>query len=249
MYVFSPVSVEKTYASSENAKKVPVLVYHTVGTSDMGKLQISVDKLEKQLNWIKKCGYKTLTMKEFVEWYEGKRNIPEKSVLITFDDGKQSVVKYAVPILKKNKQHATMFIAGHWVGREGFVSNATVKKLKKGSVIDIESHGYIIHKLDNGKMPAHKWSKAKLKTDCKKMNTRYGCTVLCYPWGATSKNLRLALRETGVYHIAFTYARKGEYQGAKNKYAKRSCHRYKIPRITISGDDSWASIKKWVKPN
>lgn len=245
--VISPLTIEKTYAATENAKKVPVLAYHTVGTLDSGKLQISRDKLEKQLNWIKKCGYKTLTMKEFVEWYEGKRNIPEKSVLITFDDGKQSVVKYAVPILKRNKQHATMFIAGYWVGRKGFVSNATIKKLKKGSVIDIESHGYIIHKLDKGKMPARKWSKAKLKADCKKMNTRYGCTALCYPWGATSKNLRAALEETGVYHVAFTYARAGQYQGVKNKYAKRSNHKYKIPRITISGNDPWTSIKKWVK--
>lgn len=139
-----------------------------------------------------------------------------------------------------------MFIAGYWVGRKGFVSKATVKKLQKGSVIDIESHGYLLHRLDDGKMPAHKWSKAKLKTDCKKMSTRFGCTVLCYPWGATSKNLRKALSETG-YRIAFTYARAGQAQGSKDKIAKRSYNRYKIPRITISGSDFWTSIKKWIK--
>ena len=248
LLVFSPLFAENSYAATGNATKVPVLVYHAVGTSDSGKLQISRSKLEKQLNWIKKCGYKTLTMKQFVEWYEGKRKIPKKSVLITFDDGNQCVVKYALPILKKNKQHATMFVTGNWVGHRGFVSKATIKKLKKGSVFDIESHGYALHTRDKGKMPAHKWSKAKLKKDCAKMHRLYGCTTLCYPWGATSKNLRKALEETGDYHVAFTYARVGQYQGNKNKFARRSNKKYAIPRITISAHDSWTSIKKWVKP-
>ena len=264
--VLSPVYAENTYASdkdsakavsaaesedtvkTENAKKVPVLAYHYVGNSDSGKLQISRWKFEKQCNWIKKCGYKTLTMEEFVEWYEGKRTIPKKSVLITFDDGAQNVVKYAVPILKKNKQHATMFITGKWVGTGSFVTKSMVKKLQKSSVIDVESHGYAIHNRDHGRMPAHKWSVKKLKADCVRMNKDYGCTVLCYPWGATSKNLRKALKQTGVYSVAFTYARVNQFQGVKSKYAKRSDHRYKIPRITISAYDSWRSIQKWVKP-
>ena len=72
LLVFSPLSAENSYAATGNATKVPVLVYHAVGTRDSGKLQISKSKLEKQLNWIKKCGYKTLTMKQFVEWYEEK---------------------------------------------------------------------------------------------------------------------------------------------------------------------------------
>ena len=248
LLAFSPVSAEKAYASTQNATKVPVLVYHSVGSRDKGKLQISKNKIEKQLNWIKKCGYKTLTMEEFVEWYEGERTIPKKSVLITFDDGYQNVVKNAVPILKRNKQHATMFIAGKWVGHSGYVSKSTVRKLQKGSVIDIESHGYALHNRDNKKMPAHKWSKAKLKADCIKMTDLYDCTVLCYPWGATSKNLRNALKETGTYRVAFTYARVGQYQGTKNKYATKGYSKYTIPRITISAYDSWTSIKKWVKP-
>lgn len=248
LLALSPVSVDRAYATSKNATKVPVLVYHSVGSRDKGKLQISKSKIEKQLNWIKKCGYKTLTMEEFVEWYEGERRIPKKSVLITFDDGYQNVVKNAVPILKKNKQHATMFIAGKWVGHRGFVSKSTVRKLQKSSVIDIESHGYALHNRVNGKMPAHIWSKAKLKSDCIKMNDLYDCTVLSYPWGATSKNLRKALKETSKYRVAFTYARVRQYQGTKNKFAKRSCGRYTIPRITVSAYDSWTSIKKWVKP-
>ena len=130
----------------------------------------------------------------------------------------------------------------------GYVSKSTVRKLQKGKVIDIESHGYALHTRDHGKMPAHKWSKDKLKADCIKMNKLYGCTVLCYPWGATSKNLRKALNETGMYHVAFTYARVGQYQGTKNKYATRDYSKYRIPRITMSAYDSWTSVKKWVKP-
>lgn len=250
LLLITPFSFNEAYAQTaktENAKKVPVLTYHLVGRSNSGKLQVSANKFEKQMKWIKKCGYKTLTMEEFVEWYEGKRTIPKKSVLITFDDGYKNVVKYAVPILKKNKMHATMFIAGIWVGSSGFVSKSTIKKLQKGNVIDIESHGYALHKRVKHKMPVRKWSKAKLKADCMKMNKKYGCTVLCYPWGGTSKKVRKALEETGVYRVAFTYARPGQYQGVRSKYAKRTSGKYLIPRITISGYDSWTSIKRWIK--
>lgn len=268
LLVMTSVSVDMTYAADdtvsadvtyvtadtenaenvENATKVPVLTYHAVGPRDQGKLQVSVYKFKKQVDWIKKCGYTTLTMEEFVEWYEGKRTIPEKSVLITFDDGNKCVVKYAVPILKKNKQHATMFVVGNWIGRYSLMANkSTIRKLQKSSVIDIESHGYALHDRDHRRMPAHKWSKEKLKRDCEKMNEMYDCTVLCYPWGATSKNLRQALEETGVYRVAFTYARLGQYQGAKSKYARRSDKKYAIPRITVSGRESWTAIKKWIK--
>ena len=123
-----------------------------------------------------------------------------------------------------------------------------VKKLQKSSVIDIESHGYALHKRVKHRMPAHAWSKKKLKADAVKMNKKYGCTVLCYPWGATSKNMRKALNETGVYRVAFTYARVGQYQGIKSKYATRKSGKYLIPRVTISAYDSWTSIKKWIKP-
>lgn len=244
----APLSVETTYAGTENATRVPVLVYHSVRPGNAGKLQVSTKKFRKQMKWIKKCGYKTLTMEEFVEWYEGKRTIPEKSVLITFDDGNKSVVKYAVPILKKNGQHATMFIAGCWVGKKGFVSKSTIRKLQRGSVIDIESHGYGLHIKHKKKKPAKAWTKDKLKADCVRMNQMYGCTTLCYPWGATSANIRAALEETGVYRVAFTYARPGQYQGAKNKVATRGYGKYLIPRVTISGRKSWTSIKKWIKP-
>ena len=76
------VSSDSTNAvdETENATKVPVLTYHAVGPHDSGKLQVSKYKFKKQVDWIKKCGYKTLTMEEFVEWYEGKRTIPRITV-------------------------------------------------------------------------------------------------------------------------------------------------------------------------
>ena len=241
--------VAQVNASTENATRVPVLTYHHVGKKGKGKLTISKAKFRSQMNWLKKRGYKTLTMNEFVEWYEGKRTIPKKSVLITFDDGTKGVRKYAVPILKRNGQHATIFIIGKYVPKQRahHMSASTINSLRKGSVIDIESHGYGLHDRDKGRKPVKKWSKEKLKSDCMKMHDKYGCTTLCYPWGSTSNKIRAALSETGVYRVAFTYARIGEYQGTKNKYAYRSSSRYLIPRITIPGNRSWKYIKKYIK--
>ena len=71
------------------AERIPILAYHKIvpaGTEFESSLLIAEDTFEEQMKYLHDEGYTTLTPDELCEWYDGKK-FPEKSVMITFDDG------------------------------------------------------------------------------------------------------------------------------------------------------------------
>ena len=97
----------------KSAHTVPVLMYHHVSPS-AGFITCSVDNFEDQLKWLAQRRYRSLTTTEFVDHLNGK-GVPEKSVLITFDDGYLDNWVYAYPLLKKYGFNAVIFLVTGWV--------------------------------------------------------------------------------------------------------------------------------------
>ena len=77
-------------------------------------LFVTLEHFEEQMSYLQEQGYHTLTLDEVKGYYQG-REIPEKSVLLTFDDCYQSIKKYAYPILKKYDFHAVAFVVTSWL--------------------------------------------------------------------------------------------------------------------------------------
>src|SRR5499427_4742608 len=80
---------------------VPVLVYHN---------------FDAQMRYLKAEGYHTLTLSEFLEFTRLNRQLPRKSVVLTFDDGYKSFKQYAYPVLKELGFTATLFVYTDYVG-------------------------------------------------------------------------------------------------------------------------------------
>lgn len=78
-------------------------------------LFVTLENFEEQMAYLSTNGYHTLTLEEVKDYYYKKRRIPEKSVLLTFDDCYQSIKKYAYPILKKYRFHAVAFVVSGWI--------------------------------------------------------------------------------------------------------------------------------------
>ena len=89
-------------------QSVPVLMYHHV-TPKGGSLSCSVSNFDSQLKALVSRGYSTLSAEQFAGFLKGEA-VPEKSVVLTFDDGYLNNFVYAHPILKKYNLHALMFI-------------------------------------------------------------------------------------------------------------------------------------------
>ncbi|MFM0071982.1 response regulator [Paraburkholderia sediminicola] len=90
------------------ALSLPVLMYHHVSESN-GSLNISPECFESQMNWLARNGYVTLTADEFTRFLRGAP-MPDKSILLTFDDGYLDNYIHAHPCLERYGFNAVMFL-------------------------------------------------------------------------------------------------------------------------------------------
>lgn len=71
---------------------------------------ISDVKFEEQLAALKRLGYRSVSLDEAIAFIDGRGPIPEKSILLTIDDGCRNVTWLAEPVLKRHGLQATLFI-------------------------------------------------------------------------------------------------------------------------------------------
>ena len=132
-----------------------VLCYHKVGTPPqpcLADLWVSPEMFRKQVKYLKEHGWNTLTFKELYEIYIKKDPLPEKSVLITFDDGYQNNYSVAYPILKEFGAKGNIFLVYNTIGKvnswhnpasEPWVNMCTLEQLKEmqeSGVFDFGGH-------------------------------------------------------------------------------------------------------------
>lgn len=84
---------------------VPVIYYHSVADHDVRRdwdfLSISIDAFEKQMEWLARAGWKGVHYGDLIEHLAGRKELPEKSFMLQFDDGFLDNWTVAHPILKR----------------------------------------------------------------------------------------------------------------------------------------------------
>ncbi len=108
------------HAEEPHATAVPMLMYHKVSTDphdEPDHTLIHIDRFKEQMQYLADHGYTTITVSELVECMQGKRQLPAKSVALTFDDAWKSMLD-AVPVLEQHKFKATFLIATDMIDRK-----------------------------------------------------------------------------------------------------------------------------------
>ena len=93
--------------------KFIVLMYHAIAESlhsEEKKFACTPSNFRKQMNYLKTAGYHIVSLHEIVDVYEKGKELPEKSVAITFDDGYIDMYENAFPVLKELGYPATLFV-------------------------------------------------------------------------------------------------------------------------------------------
>ncbi|MDP2943863.1 MAG: polysaccharide deacetylase family protein [Candidatus Omnitrophota bacterium] len=92
--------------------EVPILTYHRISSFcfDTPLLCVSPKSFQRQMDFISSHRYQVISLEELVNALSRKKNLPRKTVVITFDDGTEDVYQYGFPILKKYGFAATIFI-------------------------------------------------------------------------------------------------------------------------------------------
>lgn len=202
---------------------VPVLNYHFFYNSngEVCNESICLDtaKFEEQLKYLKDNNFKTLTMEEFIDWYNGDIEVPVKSVLLTIDDGAMGTSfingNKLIPLLEKYDLHATLFLVTAWWDPKNYMSDN----------LDIESHGYDIHKIGEcGTQNIKCLEYDELYNDLKKsFDIVDSYNSFCYPFYVHTSASNKILKELGV-QVAF---------GGGYGNVTRNSNRYYLPRYII----------------
>ena len=145
-------------SADSNGISLPVVMYHqlTEYESKAGKYVLTLEQFEKDLKYLKNKGYETVTIGQLIGFSQGKTDLPEKSVLITFDDGNETLYEYALPMLKKYGFTAVGFVVGALADRYtelddhnlnySILNWQEIKEMSNGNIIDIQSHSFDLHK-------------------------------------------------------------------------------------------------------
>src|ERR1700741_2937317 len=92
------------------------------------------------MRYLKSQGYRVVSLKEFLEFVSLKRQLPRKSLVLTFDDGYRAFIQYAYPVLKELGFTATLFVYTDYIGAGvNALSWADLKKLLADG-FDVEAH-------------------------------------------------------------------------------------------------------------
>ena len=135
---------------------IVVLVYHNIVLSQEEKVNdedaLTSDEFDEQMKYLKENGYTSISLDDFYNWKGGQADIPEKSVIITFDDGYYSFKYLAQPILQKYNYKAACFLIGkvtmqntpeYVEGQYGTIGLDEVKN--KSENITYGSHTFYLH--------------------------------------------------------------------------------------------------------
>ena len=114
----------KQWREEKANKKVPILLYHHITNEKFSKEQsislISPEDFRLHMTAIK-VNYTPISLREYIDYVlcdDGSKNIPDDSIIVTFDDGYSSNYEIAYPILKELEIPATIFVVTDTVGEQ-----------------------------------------------------------------------------------------------------------------------------------
>jgi len=199
---------------------VPIIMYHLVTERPkyVGKYGITPDQLEQDLIYLKENGYTTVVMQDLINFVEHGKTLPQKPIVLTFDDGNSSDYNYLFPLLQKHKMKAVLAIIGEVTDRYTTDAEKTpsakfpnmtwpqVKELHESDFFEIQSHGYDVHGKrgsGNKKGESAEVYYSRLTADLKKLqdacqeNLGYTPNTFVYPLGIVGKNSKEIITDMG----------------------------------------------------
>jgi peptidoglycan/xylan/chitin deacetylase (PgdA/CDA1 family) len=125
----------------EDNVRVVVLGYHDFAENmPETDMRMKPSKFRQQMKTIKDLGLNVISYPDFVAWKSGEKEIPDKSILITLDDGWKAVYTDAYPILKEMGFPFTLFLYKSYVDGGGrALTTPMIKELQENGAY-INSH-------------------------------------------------------------------------------------------------------------
>jgi peptidoglycan/xylan/chitin deacetylase (PgdA/CDA1 family) len=187
-----------------------VVVYHNISAQAKGKLTIAARTFEAHMRLLHAEGFHAVSLAHYREFMAGRRQLPRKSVVLTFDDGYRSFLQYARPLLKDLGFTATLFVYSDFVGGGGLSWTELRALITQGFDVQAHSKTHTSLRRKEGE-PQDAYAKrieAELAYPAAQFRKQLGraSDVLAYPYGDTDDELLPYVVKYG-YVAAFTVRR------------------------------------------
>lgn len=145
----------------KNMNEFTVLSYHEV--APQGEIldstyTVSPEHFKEQIEWLIQNGFHFISVQDILDYRSHNKKLPDKAVLMTFDDGYQSVYTNAFPLLKQYripfvialvgswmKTEEKVDFAGHKIDRDKFMSQKAIQEMVASGLVEVASHSYAAH--------------------------------------------------------------------------------------------------------
>ncbi len=207
--------------------KLPILMYHQISPNpnSWNDYVISPDEFHNDMEYIKRLGWESIGINELISWQKGEFEMPEKPVMITFDDGFKSLIKYGEPILEEFGYKAVAAIIGSicetysvnndYPGEWDYMGWDEIREMTQRGIIEIQCHSWDLHSMKSNLGCGRKWGESanayrrRLSEDLSKFITEiernkidFSYTI-AFPYGAFDSNTLEVVKDMG-FAAAFT---------------------------------------------
>lgn len=200
-----------TVTAEDPGVRVPVIMYHAVmdDASRLGKYVISPEEIESDFKWLSENGYTAILSEDLINYTENGTALPEKPILLTFDDGYYNNYLYAYPAAKRYGMKFVLSPIGKYADlytetpdQSPYYAHCTwdmLREMQSSGVVEIANHTYDLHSSDGARLGTKRLSgeseeayKTLLTDDVMlfqqkaQENLKYTPVLFAYPFGAVS---------------------------------------------------------------
>ena len=191
------------YLMQSAARSVPVLNYHQINDQAENALTIHPDQFEAQMKYLVDNGFHTITPADMLDSWENGTPLPDKPVILTFDDGYADNYRNAFPILEKYNLKGTIFLISDYIGTyPNYLTWSQIDEMQESGYIDFESHTLSHMQLDKA-TPEETWEQLSESKQALEWHLKKPVSFIAYPCGSYDDELILKTKEAG-YRAAFT---------------------------------------------
>jgi peptidoglycan/xylan/chitin deacetylase (PgdA/CDA1 family) len=217
--------------------RVPVLMYHEIAdaTATPSRLAVSPEAFADQVAYLRDEGFTGITAGELSAILAGgPGELPERPVVVTFDDGYGDFYSHALPLLKQHDLTGTIFMTTGWIGVDG-VAKRMLNWTELAEVaeygIEIGAHTCRHPQLDQLRVAA---LREELYASKSLLEDKLGFAVpgVAYPFGYSNGKVRQMARDLG-----YVYG-----YGVDNAMSTRAADKFSIPRLTVGRTTSMDSF-------
>ena len=149
-------------ASARDRGELTILSYHEIADKADAltpTYAVSPTNFLRQMDWLRNHGYRFVSIDDVLASRAGKRPLPDRAVLVTFDDAYQSVYVHAWPVLKMFRIPAVVSVVGSWLEqkelvdvdgkpqpRKAMISWEALREMVQSGLVEVGSHSWDLHR-------------------------------------------------------------------------------------------------------